>query len=242
LNLGELCFAALVMTVAGVVKGVVGMGLPAVALGLMGLVMPPAAASALLVVPASVTNLWQLAEGGRVGTLLRRLWPMLIGIAVGGWLGQGQMTGAFAAEAHRALGALLVLYAALGLLSFRPAVPQHIERLVGLPVGIVTGLVTSITGVFMLPAVPFLNGLGLERDALVQALGLSFTVSTFVLAFDLGGQGALDGAMLLGSGAAVVPALVGMRIGAWLRGRISQTLFRRFFYAGMLMLGATLAL
>ena len=78
--------------------------------------------------------------------------------------------------------------------------------------------------------------------ALVQALGLSFTVSTFVLAFDLGGQGALDGAMLLGSGAAVVPALVGMRLGAWLRGRISQTLFRRFFYAGMLMLGATLAL
>lgn len=237
---GDVAFVAGVMVVAGVVKGVVGMGLPTVALGLMGLVMPPAAAAAVLVVPGMVTNLWQLAEGGGVGALLRRLWPMLLGIVIGGWLGRGQMTGGFAAEAHRALGALLMLYAAVGLLAFRPSVPPPIERLAGLPVGVVTGVVTSVTGVFMLPAVPFLNGLGLERDALVQALGLSFTVSTFVLALDLGGHGALDGGMLLSSSAAVLPALLGMRLGAWLRGRISQTLFRHCFYAGLLLLGATL--
>ena len=46
---------------AGFVKGVIGLGLPTVAVGLLGLVMPPAEAAALLVVPSMVTNLWQFS-------------------------------------------------------------------------------------------------------------------------------------------------------------------------------------
>ena len=38
--------------VAGGVKGVSGLGLPTVSLALLGLVMPPAVAAALLVVPS----------------------------------------------------------------------------------------------------------------------------------------------------------------------------------------------
>jgi uncharacterized membrane protein YfcA len=240
MSLAQIAAAALVMLLAGVVKGVVGMGLPAVAQGLLGLMMPASQASALLVMPAMVTNLWQLAAGGNLRGLLRRLWPMLGGIAVGGWLGRGQMTGAFAGEAHRALGLLLVIYAVLGLLAFRPRVTPLVERWAGPGVGMVTGVVTSVTGVFMLPAMPFLNGLGLDRDGLVQSLGLSFSVSTLVLAIDLGGQGVFDGAMLVRSAAALGPALLGMWLGGVLRGRISQAVFRRCFYVGILAIGAAL--
>ena len=62
---------------AGMVKGVIGLGLPTVAMGLLGLAMPPAQAAALLIVPATLTNLWQLALGGHLRALLGRLWPML---------------------------------------------------------------------------------------------------------------------------------------------------------------------
>ena len=46
---------------AGTVKGVIGLGLPTVAMGLLGLAMLPAQAAALLIIPSTVTNLWQLA-------------------------------------------------------------------------------------------------------------------------------------------------------------------------------------
>lgn len=36
---------------AGLIKGVTGMGLPTVAMGLLGTVMPPAEAAAMLVIP-----------------------------------------------------------------------------------------------------------------------------------------------------------------------------------------------
>ncbi|NVZ80096.1 sulfite exporter TauE/SafE family protein, partial [Pseudomonas gingeri] len=48
---------------AGTVKGVIGLGLPTVAMGLLGLAMVPAQAAALLIIPATLTNVWQLAAG-----------------------------------------------------------------------------------------------------------------------------------------------------------------------------------
>ena len=77
---------------AGMVKGVIGLGLPTVAMGLLGLAMAPAQAAALLIIPATLTNLWQLAFGGHLPALLKRLWPMLLAIFAGTaagslWLG-----------------------------------------------------------------------------------------------------------------------------------------------------------
>ena len=49
--------------VAGFVKGVTGMGLPTVAMGVLGTLMLPAQAAALLLLPSFVTNVWQLFAG-----------------------------------------------------------------------------------------------------------------------------------------------------------------------------------
>ena len=49
---------------AGFVKGVIGLGLPTVAIGLLGLMMTPAQAAAIMVAPALITNVWQAAIGG----------------------------------------------------------------------------------------------------------------------------------------------------------------------------------
>ena len=53
-----LLFVAIFL-LAGLVKGVIGMGLPTVAMGLLALVLPPAEAAAIVVVPSLVTNVWQ---------------------------------------------------------------------------------------------------------------------------------------------------------------------------------------
>jgi uncharacterized membrane protein YfcA len=230
----------LTFLLAGFVKGVIGLGLPTVAIGLLGLVMLPAEAAALLVVPSLVTNLWQLFAGPRFGALVLRLWPMLLTICLGTWAGTGLLTGGSAGRATAALGAALVLYALVGLTRLQLHVPRRWERPLSPAIGLSTGLVTAATGVFVLPAVPFLQALGLDKEDLIQALGLSFTVSTLALAAGLAHDGAFGGATLGRSALAILPALAGMAIGQWVRLRVRPEMFRRCFFAGLLVLGTDL--
>jgi len=227
---------------AGLVKGVIGMGLPTVAMGLLAIVLPPAEAAAILVVPSLVTNLWQLLAGPRFVASARRLWPMLAGVAVGTVAGAGVLAGNVAGLAKIGLGVALGVYAVVGLAGLKLAIAPRHEAWAGPLTGAATGLVTGATGVFVIPAVPYLQAIGLERDELVQALGLSFTVSTVALAVGLLRVDALAAHTAWISLLALVPALIGMQAGQWLRQRIAAATFRRVFFAGLLLLGATLAL
>lgn len=238
---GLLAFLALVMVLSGFVKGVIGLGFAAVGVGMLGLVMPPSYAAALLVVPATVTNVWQLWAGPDFRGLLRRLWPMLVCIVIGGWLASGSLAGSHPGSGRFYLGAVLAIYAVLGLAGRRPAVSARTEIWLGPVVGVMTGIVTAMTGVFMIPVVPYLGGLGLGREDMIQALGLSFTVATASLAVDLAGAGVFDRHLLLMSVVALVPTAIGMQAGEYLRSRISPVLFRRCFFSGMLVLGLALA-
>jgi uncharacterized protein len=238
--MSSIILITLTFVLAGFVKGVIGLGLPTVAVGLLGLVMPPAESAALLVVPSLLTNLWQLFAGPRFGALVLRLWPLLLTICLGTWAGAGLLTGGSAGRATAALGAALVLYALVGLTRLQLRVPLRWERPLSPVIGLSTGLVTAATGVFVLPAVPFLQALDLDREDLIQALGLSFTVSTLALAAGLVHDGAFGGATLGQSALAIVPALAGMTIGQWVRLRVRPEMFRRCFFAGLLVLGADL--
>ena len=238
LALSLLVLATFIM--AGLIKGVIGLGLPTVAMGLLGLAMAPSQAAALLIIPATLTNVWQLAFGGHLRGLLKRLWPMLLMIFLGTGIGTGLigMTGGH--WVVRGLGAALLLYALSGLLLPTLQVNPRHEPWLGPVCGVVTGVITSATGVFVIPAVPYLQALGLNRDELVQALGLSFTVSTLALAGGLFWRGALGAAELNASLLALIPALLGMWLGQWLRQRISAGLFKRVFFLGLGALGTHL--
>jgi uncharacterized membrane protein YfcA len=222
---------------AGMVKGITGMGLPTIAMGLLGTVMPPAAAASLLIVPSFVTNVWQLLAGTGLRGLLRRLWPMLLGIVFGTVAGSSGLTAGEASWTQPALGAVLILYAAASLLAWQPLVPARLEAWLSPVVGLATGLVTGATGIFVVPAVPYLQALDLPKDELVQALGLSFTTSTMALAFGLTWNGSFELGSSAVSGLAVLPALLGMAVGGRIRGRIDLPSFRRWFLLGLLLLG-----
>ena len=239
---GLLLLATGVFLIAGLVKGVVGLGLPTVAMALLALGMNPAQAAALLIVPSFVTNLWQCRPFGSLMSLLRRLGSMQIGVVVG-TLGGSLWLGAPAGPwAGLMLGLALLAYAGWGLLGAKLDVSPSRERWGGPLVGLITGIVTAATGVFVIPAVPWLQALGLDRDRLVQAMGLSFTVSTVALAIGLSLDGSFAAA---GAGASVlmlVPAILGMMLGQAIRGRLSPALFRTCMMVGLALLGLQMVL
>ncbi|MFN3655955.1 MAG: sulfite exporter TauE/SafE family protein [Pseudolabrys sp.] len=227
---------------AGLVKGVIGLGLPTVAIGLLGLLMTPAQAAAILIVPSLVTNVWQAVAGGGVLALARRMWALLTGICIGTFIGAAWLPSGSSGEASRWLGVALAAYAGLGLFNVHFSVPPRAEGWIGMIVGIATGAITVATGVFAIPGVPYVQALKFERDKLVQALGLSFTVSTVTLAAALSHAGEMQASLIVPSAAALAAAAGGMVLGQFVRTRVSAGTFRLFFFLGLLALGLHLAL
>jgi uncharacterized membrane protein YfcA len=233
----SLLLFALVFLLAGIVKGVVGLGLPTIAMALLALMMAPAEAAALLIVPSLVTNIWQIRPWRLLGPMLRRLgtmqWGICFGTLAGAWI-LGAPAGAWAVVS---LGVALIGYAVWSLTGARLSIHPPTERWMGPLVGTVTGLVTAATGVFVIPAVPYLQALGLQRDELMQAMGLSFTMSTVALAVGLYFNDRYSGAALGASVLMLAPALAGMAAGQYLRQKLSPALFRQCFLGSLVLLG-----
>jgi uncharacterized membrane protein YfcA len=204
--------------------------------------MTPAQAAAILVVPSLVTNVWQAAVGGTLLALARRLWPLLAGTCIGTVIGVALLPGDDNGRATVWLGLALAIYAVLGLVKVQFSVPRHAETWLGLLMGTATGAITVATGIFVMPGTPYLQSMQFDRDRLVQALGLSFTVSTIPLAAALAYTGHVQKSLAWPSIVALAAALVGMGLGQLTRGRIKAETFRLCFFVGLMLLGIHLAL
>lgn len=136
----------LIFIAAGLVKGVTGMGLPTVAMGLLGLLMPPQAAAALLVLPSLLTNLWQLLAGPALAQIVRRLWLMMTGIIIGTLAGSSLLIGLNPRWSALALGAALIVYAGYALCSPLFQVSGRVEKWLSPLMGGLTGVITGATG------------------------------------------------------------------------------------------------
>jgi uncharacterized membrane protein YfcA len=236
-----LILIAATFLLAGFVKGVIGLGLPTVSMGLLAVSMPPSRALAIVIVPAIVTNVWQTFVGPYLGDIIRRLWPLMVGTALGIWLNADMLTGPYARYGTIVLGLLLVIYAIIGLRKFTFSVTRSNEKWIGGIVGLITGMVSAATGVQVLPSMPYLQAIGMEKDELVQALGVFFTVATLALAFNLTSAGLITAATAAPGVVAMAASFTGMFVGQTIRSRLQPEAFRRWFLVAMIFLGFYIA-
>ncbi|WP_275248632.1 sulfite exporter TauE/SafE family protein [[Pseudomonas] carboxydohydrogena] len=233
---------ALVFMLAGFVKGVIGMGLPTVAIGLLATRMPPAHAIAIVIGPAIITNLWQTFGGPYFFRIVRRLWPLLLACCLGVWSGADFLSGPFAPYGTILLGLLLIVYSVISLRRPQFHVAKGKEGWIGAICGYLSGLIAAATGVQVIPAMPFIHALGMERDEFIQALGVFFTTSTVAMLFNLRSGGFLTADIALPATLGLIAALIGMYLGQVLRLRMPPETFRRWFLYSMIALGAYLAI
>lgn len=236
----QLLMVVMVFVLAGSVKGITGMGLPTVAISLLGLWMPPVQAAALLVIPSLATNVAQ-CRGPHLRALAARLWPGWLAIAIVTVSAPG-LGGAVSAQVARGwLGGILVAYGLWGL--WRPRLPDLSlsSKWLSLLAGTTTGFVTALTAVFVLPWVPYLQTLRLSKDEMVQALGLSFTVATLSLAVRIqmsAPLGSVSSSVAIAVGGALLGAFGGLRLGEVLRGRLAGPAFQKALFIVFIGLGA----
>ncbi|QHE83677.1 sulfite exporter TauE/SafE family protein [Hydrogenophaga sp. BPS33] len=228
----------LVFLAAGAVKGVSGMGLPTFSMALLGLFMPATTAATLMLLPSLLTNVAQCI-GPHAGDLWRRLWPMWLGLVAATLWSPLPDLASTGTTARATLGAVLVVYGLWGLV--KPALPQpgRFALPAGSLAGMLSGVLTAATGVFVMPMTPFLQSLRMEKDALIQALGLSFLLATLALAARLGPVALWGGSALplTAHALALLAAFAGLWLGARWRQRLPLPVFQRALFAVFTALG-----
>lgn len=205
-------------------------------MGLLSIVMPPAQAAALMVLPAMGTNIWQMAAGPSLGRLVRRFAGMIVGVFVGTFATIGLLTSS-AAGASAALGLVLAAYGLYGLFARRFEIAPRYEVWASPVIGLVTGSICGATGIFVVPTAPYLTSLRMNTEELVQSIGISAFVCPLALTIALATHGRYSFGVAGASFLALVPALAGMYVGMRLRRRLAAAVFMKWFFAGLIALG-----
>jgi len=225
----------------GFVKGVIGLGLPTIVMGLLSIAMPVAQAAATIVVPAVATNIWQILAGPALLALAKRFALMMLGVVVGTFATIGFLTQSSAA-ATVALGGVIAAYGLLGFVPSRLEIGPRTERWLSPIVGLVNGAISGASGVFVIPSVPYLNSLRLGKEELIQAIGIHAFVCPLALGCALALRGRFEAGLAASSLMALLPALAGMYAGQRVRGRLKPEIFRRCFFMGLIALGGYMVL
>ncbi|MGY8872096.1 MAG: sulfite exporter TauE/SafE family protein [Pseudomonadales bacterium] len=232
------CIILATFLLAGAVKGVTGLGLPTVSLALLTVVLDMPTAMALLLIPSVVTNIWQAFVGGNTKEALLRIWPFLLMATVMVWLGGLLLSLADLKLLSMLLGGLLIAYSVVNLAGFGFTLSRQQEVWAGPLLGALNGMLTGMTGSFVIPGVMYLQAIGLTRDVLIQAMGMLFTASTIALAVSLQGNDLLSAELGIYSALALIPAIIGMILGQKVHKKLSEQLFKRVLFISLLLLGA----
>src|SRR4051794_19472021 len=226
------------LIVAGLLKGMIGVGMPVIALPLLSLVIDVKSAAMLLSMPLILSNLPQALEGGKTARCLLQLLPVLLGMIPGLFLGVRILLALEASMAEMTAG--LVLIGVGGLTLLAPQVQLH-PRLVA-PAGIIAGFLGGILGGLAAMAGPlvfvFLLAKGLRGQAFTKEASLYLVVSAGVLALLLTASPAFDWRDIAVSTAALIPVVLGMVVGQRLRDRIAPETFKTLVLIAVMAAGA----
>lgn len=223
--------------IAGLIKGMVGLGLPIVVLVFLAVPIGVNSAIALMLVPAIVTNLWQAISGPSLKRLLVRLWSFLVSSVLGIWVAAKLASHVPPEAILNFLGILLALYSVFSLSRPQIRPPGKYEHFLSPAVGGLSGVIYGTTGTFIIPGIVYLQALGLKKNDLVQALGITFVTISATLMGSFLQRGIMDSNLALFSCAALLPTAVGIFAGQKLRHRVSESLFRTVFFWVLLFVG-----
>jgi uncharacterized membrane protein YfcA len=237
---GVLFALGFIFLLAGLVKGMIGIGMPAICMVLMTLFLPPLVAIPLTATPTMIVNMLQLYRAKDRGVIVRRY-----GLFAGSLSASIFIIGYFVRSFPEALlllvlGIAMVIFSVQSLAGFSVRVSSWQGwQVLG---GVASGFVGGLSSVFSPPIVMYLLGRNVEKDEFIGATGFLFLAGCLPLVGALILNGVLTMDILIKSLAGLVIALIGFVIGERIRAYISQPWFRRLILIFFLIMGCRLIL
>lgn len=224
----------------GVVKGAIGIGLPLVATPALATLLGVKQAVAVLSLPVLFANIWQAWYGEHYAQVLRRFWPLVVAMTIGIGASTQLLATLDSNLLFFVLGLVVITYPLTMLLRFETRIASRSERWAGPLTGVIAGLLSGISYFFGPPLAIYFSALRLNKDLFVAAIALIGLIAAALTAVLLASHAVLDGRAVMLSLLAVIPTLIGVFAGTWLRRRVDETLFRRTVAIALLVIGANL--
>lgn len=225
---------------AAFVKGITGLGFSTSCIAWLVLAFGLHEALPLLIIPSVSSNLMVMVEAGHFRETARRFRPLYLGLLPGLMIGLWLLGRVDPQTGAAILGCVLIGYAGFALARPNLTLPARLERSVGPPAGFLTGLVNGLTGSQVMPVLPYLMALRLDPARFVQAINISFTLSSAVMVLGLSRLGLMTWEAAAVSTAGILPVFLGIRLGSKVRRRLSPEQFRLAVLGLLAALGAIL--
>lgn len=240
LGAGVLLWCVFALLTAGTVKGILGIGVPVVSVSMLSLVIDVSMAVALLPIPIVLANLYQSLFGGQLVSTFKRFGPMILAVVVGTFAGARMLVEIDQRTLIGIVGVSVLLFAVTAYFPRHMQLGARGERWLGVPVGLLGGVLGGMTTFFGPPLIMFLFALNLQKDEFVGTISTVYLCAGVPLALGLGMFGVMGPQDYLWSTAAAVPIFLGVLTGQWMRTRISQTVFRNGLLLMMVVVGIRL--
>lgn len=225
---------------AAFIKGLTGIGFVSLCLPIIALFVKLEEAIPLVVLPSLISNVMVIYQTGRLRNSLRRFWLLYISAFPGIYAGVLilNMVGNYAAKLI--LGIVSIAYSALLLLRIEISIPEGKERVLSIPIGLTNGFLNGLTGTQVIPMLPYLLSLKLDRDGMVNAINVGFTLSITVLLIIFGKFNLITQEIIKFSVVGMLPVVAGIYLGGKLRHNISEERFRLAVLILLIIIGANL--
>lgn len=232
--------ATVAFFLGGLLKGVIGMGMPLVAIPLVALVMPVAKAIPLMLAPGYIMNIIQMRQSWHARMPLMQWWPLFLGMGLGVVAGVYFATSAPERLLRGVLGGTVVVFVLLSVARIELK-QRHAENpATGLSMGGITGLFGGLTGVFGPTLAMYFLARRLEKDRFIWIISVLMLTGVTFLGGSLTAAGNFSQEQLIGSFGVLLPSWLGLTAGAWVRSRVSQEVFRRVALSAMMVMGVSL--
>jgi uncharacterized membrane protein YfcA len=229
------------MAVGALVKGVVGTGLPTIAIPVMATFLGVEHAVVVMALPTVVTNSWLLWEHRHDASGARDLPVMLACGALGVGVGVWALVELDPRWLALALAGLIAAYVAVKLAKPSFSLPSEVTRYLSPPMGLGGGIVQGATGMAGPLVATYVHGFRLQPSAFVFSITAQFQMFALVQVIVFLTLGMYTPARFAESLLALVPVLLVMPIGMRLARRLDQRRFDLGVVAILLVMGAKLA-
>jgi hypothetical protein len=223
----EVLIIIFALAVGGFTKGLTGLGLPMISIPIMANVIGAERAVMIMIIPTIVLNVWLAVVNRGERHAIPELPLMLLFGVPGAVLGATFLYLAPDKVLDTILAVWVLIYLIIRLFNKDFRLSSKARNFLCYPVGLIAGALQSTTGISAPIIASYIDALQLNKSGYVYGVATCFATLSFVHLITLLSYQAISSSQLLISVMAVLPAIIFVKPGIYLRDIFLQKIFDR---------------
>ena len=228
--------------ISSFLKGLTGLGFSTICLGILATFMDLKLAIPLVLLPSLYSNIVVMVQAGHFFEALKRFWLLYLSALPSLILGILFLANSQNEAPKVILGVVMFIYGVWALKNGIKQLSKRKEKQLLIPIGFVSGLVNGATGSQIMPIMPYLLSLNINREMFIQTINIAFTFNTLIMMLGLGKLGVLTLPSVYVSLGGILPVILGIFLGALIRKKTSEGVYRKLVLFLLIGLGTNLVI